>query len=66
LRVTKPSCTNQLVIIVIRGEMSSVEWCLLRILTSLGTSLIGFHLELAPSAYPTPILPTGATPPAVG
>ena len=24
------------------------------------------HLELASSAYPTPILPTGATPPAVG
>ncbi len=28
LQITKPSCTNQRVIIVIKGEISSVEWCL--------------------------------------
>ena len=42
LQITKPSCTNQRVIIVIKGEISSVECCLNNKRTSLGTSDLGF------------------------
>ena len=42
LQITKPSCTNQRVIIVIKGEISGVECCLWSEPTSLGTSNLGF------------------------
>jgi hypothetical protein len=42
LHITKPSCTNQRVIIVSKGEILSVECCLWSECTSLGTSELGF------------------------
>ena len=42
LQITKPCCTDQRVIIVIKGETSSVEYCIWSERASQLTSILGF------------------------